>query len=80
MSFKRGEIYPTWLYHKTLAPKLVKNAKEDAELGPEWGTPEDIAHNGHAIDFEADVDVEVMLDQTPGDDLPKKRGRKPKGA
>ena len=28
--------YPSWVYHKTLAPRVVENPEELAALGPGW--------------------------------------------
>jgi hypothetical protein len=29
-------VFPTWRYHKTLEPKLVRNREELESLGKEW--------------------------------------------
>jgi len=42
--------YPTWRYHKTLAPRLVKDPSELASLGPDWyETPECVDAEPKAI-------------------------------
>lgn len=33
---KQKQIYPAWRYHRTEEARVVKDAAEDAALGPEW--------------------------------------------
>lgn len=31
-----SKVYPSWRYHASLEPKLVKDESEDRALGAEW--------------------------------------------
>lgn len=43
----RGDIYPSWRYHRTDKPVICQNAEQDAQLGDEW-SDEDIRVFGAA--------------------------------
>jgi hypothetical protein len=65
---ERGTQYPAWVYHRTLAPRVVTSAAEDDALGPDWSnTPATFAEPA------AEPEEEEAIA-----DAPKKRGRKSK--
>lgn len=42
------KVFPSWRYHKTLEPKLVKSEREDKALGKGW------EHSPAAFEFKSE--------------------------
>lgn len=62
------KVYPSWRYHRTLSPHLVKDDAEDLALGGDWA------------DTPAAFQEDAPKVPTPSalTDTPKRRGRKPR--